>query len=648
VNFGVVDNLGTALGTIGTGTALNGNVGFTPDKLLTTTGTLAQATTTDPLGFTSATNGAKFGFVANNVTGFIQALETIGSTKILASPRILVLNKQRAEIQLGSRLGFQTLSQNFTSTIQQVQFLNVGTLLRLRPFVSDDGMVRMEIHPERSSGEVNNNIPNQQTAELTTNVMVPDGATLVIGGLMEDQDDFQLQGLPGLARLPALGYLFGYRQRNQGRRELVVLLTPHIWSPELEMAHAPTPHAGLGPTGGAVSRPIGSPFLEVSPGVADPASRTPASGANSEAAAETIRTSATPRTDSRTVVSSAPAAALPPAADPHVNSERHHRLWPPLHQWLSRRSPERKPRSETRAAGMQPHGAASDPGGPNGRDRRQDGQVPTDPAPLSSPQDQIPSPEDGPALSPATSTPLGAATQVRAARSDPMVSLARWDLEPTPHRAADRRPFRDRDESVPAQRAQSPGFRSGPIPSGTSLHTVAPGESFASIAWLYYGSEEYGRALWQVNCGRIARPDLLKAGDRIVVPPRAELNPARQGRERSSSTTPPYTQPADHPAVGSSRKASRPRSRVYVVRPYETLLSIARDQLGDARRADEIRRLNPDRLDGDESLKPGLSLRLPDDARPQLSLPRCSTPFRADERRDHDQADDGPAANQSG
>ena len=244
VNLGLVDGLGTALGTIGTGTAINGNVGFTPSKLLTSSGTIAQGAVTDGQGFTSATNGVKFGFVASNVTGFIRALETIGSTKILASPRILVLNKQRAEIQLGSRLGFQTLSQNFTSTIQQVQFLNTGTLLRLRPFVSDDGMVRMEIHPERSSGSVTNNIPNQQTAELTTNVMVPDGATLVIGGLIEDEDDFGYQGLPLLSRFPALGFLTGARQKTEGRRELVVLLTPHIWSTDQAMAHGPVPVMG--------------------------------------------------------------------------------------------------------------------------------------------------------------------------------------------------------------------------------------------------------------------------------------------------------------------------------------------------------------------------------------------------------------------
>ena len=63
----------------------------------------------------------------------------------------------------------------------------------------------MEIHPERSSGTVTNNIPNQQTAELTTNVMVPDGATLVIGGLMEDEDDFSAARAAGIVAHPRAG-----------------------------------------------------------------------------------------------------------------------------------------------------------------------------------------------------------------------------------------------------------------------------------------------------------------------------------------------------------------------------------------------------------------------------------------------------------
>ena len=234
VNFAVVDNLGQQLGTIGAGAVINSNVGFTPASVLTAAGKIASSATPDPNDFASPTNGIKYGFISNNITGFIQALETVGSTKILASPRILVLNKQRAEIQLGYRLGFRsTVTQNIIGTTQQVQFLNTGTLLRLRPFVSSDDMVRMEIHPERSEGvrRSDNRFAQPTLAELTTNVMVPNGATLVIGGLMEDDDNYTQTGLPGLSRLPILGYLFGTREKTDQRRELVVLLTPHIWSP---------------------------------------------------------------------------------------------------------------------------------------------------------------------------------------------------------------------------------------------------------------------------------------------------------------------------------------------------------------------------------------------------------------------------------
>ena len=158
-----------------------------------------------------------------------------------------MLNKQKAEIQLGQRLGYPTYTQNFTSTVQQIQFLNTGTLLRIRPFVSSDGMVRMEIHPERSTGSVPapQFIPQQNTAEMTTNVMIPDGATLVIGGLMEDEGDYDQQGLPGLNRLPILGAAFGNKAKTLGKRELVVLLTPHIWRPNIPPV--PPPHGGIAP-----------------------------------------------------------------------------------------------------------------------------------------------------------------------------------------------------------------------------------------------------------------------------------------------------------------------------------------------------------------------------------------------------------------
>src|SRR5215831_5366033 len=71
------------------------------------------------------------------------------------------------------------------------------------------------------------------------------------GGSFGSNGDYQLQGLPLLSRLPGLGYVFGNRVKTEGRRELVVLLTPHIWSPDQAMAHAPAPHGAPGPPGGA-------------------------------------------------------------------------------------------------------------------------------------------------------------------------------------------------------------------------------------------------------------------------------------------------------------------------------------------------------------------------------------------------------------
>ena len=610
VNFAVVDNLAQMLGTVGTGTALNGNVGFNPTQLLSATGQLAQSATTDAQGFTSATNGIKFGFVSNSVTGFVRALETVGSTKILASPRILVLNKQRAEIQLGARLGFQTLSQNFTSTIQQVQFLNTGTLLRLRPFVSSDGMVRMEIHPERSSGSVVNNIPNQQTAELTTNVMVPDGATLVIGGLIEDEDDFQMQGLPGLARLPVLGYLFGARQKTEGRRELVVLLTPHIWSTDQVMAHAPAPDlAGMhrgGAAGASASTSVEFPVPAPAVTAATAAAPTPASPSASASAP----TSNSGILHGAGEIEPAPTGASPDQ-DPQGSSPPKRRPWQLFSRFFPGRSPEQK---QDQATGNRP----------------------------------LPSSSPSPSPNPATASPQGATTSISAAKSDAMVAQTSWKPESI---------------SNPARDQQPTGLRSGGVAAGPRRHTVVGGETFATIAQLYYGSARYDQALRWANRGMIARPDRLSAGDLVVIPQVDQLDASQIRPARSISATATAPAPAPFPIavangeakldrpgsseaqfeaadrtgrrdrenVGDGSPGSNPRSSiagpsrallpVHVVRRYETLRSIARDRLGNSHRADEIIELNRDRLSDTDQLKQGQRLLLPFDATPARQAP---------------------------
>jgi type II secretory pathway component GspD/PulD (secretin) len=210
VNWGVVDNAATTLGVFGSGAAINAATGFTPAKVLTAGGAVVGDKYS---GFAEDAQGVKFGFVDKNATGFIRALRTFAETKILASPRLLVLNKQRAEIQLGDRLGYKTITQTQTSTTEKVEFL-----------------IRMEIHPERSSGVLENGIPQTSSAQVTTNVMVPDGATIVIGGLMEDEKDVTRSGIPLLCDLPLIGPLFRRTQEDLVRKELIVILTPRIWS----------------------------------------------------------------------------------------------------------------------------------------------------------------------------------------------------------------------------------------------------------------------------------------------------------------------------------------------------------------------------------------------------------------------------------
>jgi len=226
VNFAVLDGAKKTLGVAGNGSLVNMAAGFTPASVITSAGKLAGDA---GAGFAENANGIKFGWTGGDTTAFLRALESLGETKVLAAPRLLVLNRQRAQIHLGQKLGYETTITSQTNTSTQVQFMDIGTQLRLRPFVSSDGMVRMEIVPERSTRKLDAaGIPQTHTAQVTSNVMIPDGTTIVIGGLMDTEVTHDWEGIPLLSRLPMLGYLFRYTHDETVKKELIVILTPHI------------------------------------------------------------------------------------------------------------------------------------------------------------------------------------------------------------------------------------------------------------------------------------------------------------------------------------------------------------------------------------------------------------------------------------
>jgi type IV pilus assembly protein PilQ len=176
--------------------------------------------------------GMKFGYLDGNISVFLQALESIADTNVLATPRLTVLNKHRAEILIGEKQGYVSTTVTETSTTQAVDFLETGTQLRLRPFISRDGLIRMEIHPEVSDGTVvvtgNFTLPQKTVKEVTSNIMVRDGCTVVIGGLIKEQLDTTTTAVPVLGSMPWVGPLFRNKTERTQREELIVLITPRI------------------------------------------------------------------------------------------------------------------------------------------------------------------------------------------------------------------------------------------------------------------------------------------------------------------------------------------------------------------------------------------------------------------------------------
>ena len=177
---------------------------------------------TDSLGMT-------VGILGNRIAMFITALESVTDTTVLANPKLLVLNKQKGEVLIVERQGYRTETTTETGVSEEIEFLETGTKLLVRPFVCKDGYVRMEIHPEESEGIIDDdNLPFETTTEVTSNVLVKDGHTIVIGGLFREETQNARNQVPVLGNIPYLGTLFRHTNDAIQRREIIILITPHI------------------------------------------------------------------------------------------------------------------------------------------------------------------------------------------------------------------------------------------------------------------------------------------------------------------------------------------------------------------------------------------------------------------------------------
>ncbi|MFH1876345.1 MAG: secretin N-terminal domain-containing protein [Candidatus Omnitrophota bacterium] len=209
-----------------------GNVGYYPFS--GTTPALSTSTKT------VVGKNMHFGMVSEDLDFdlLLNYFNTIGKTRVLANPKIIVVNNQEAKIHIGERQAYVTTTtttgQSTSTVSEEVQFVDVGIQLSVTPTINDDGFVTMKVKPEISSVSsilttpTGNKIPIIDTSLTETTVMVKDGVTLLIGGLRKEEKFLDSTQTPFLGSLPFVGNLFKSSTDKTDRTELLVMITPHI------------------------------------------------------------------------------------------------------------------------------------------------------------------------------------------------------------------------------------------------------------------------------------------------------------------------------------------------------------------------------------------------------------------------------------
>jgi type IV pilus assembly protein PilQ len=178
----------------------------------------------------------------DNFTVELKALKQVKATKLLANPRIMVINGQEAKIHIGDTIPYVTSTTTGTgdtaTTSESVNFINVGIQLLVTPLINENGFITIKIKPEISShtGDYvtpkGATIPIVNTTLVETAVIVKDGTTVVIGGLVKDDKTAVKKGFPVLMDAPIIGGLFRNQADVFSNSEIVIFITPHIVSGE--------------------------------------------------------------------------------------------------------------------------------------------------------------------------------------------------------------------------------------------------------------------------------------------------------------------------------------------------------------------------------------------------------------------------------
>lgn len=206
-------------------------------------GALAGTNFNPVTGSFGGSGASTFNFIARGgsdgadfASTVINTLDEVSDVRTLSAPTLLVRNNTQARINVGTQVSVTSTSFNPSTgnngSIANTQFINTGTTLDVTPRVNPGGLVYMEVSQVVSAPLARNATgnPDISNSEVTTEVAVQSGQTILIGGLISDREEDGSSGLPFLSRIPILGALFGSQTKSHNRDELVVLIKPTVVS----------------------------------------------------------------------------------------------------------------------------------------------------------------------------------------------------------------------------------------------------------------------------------------------------------------------------------------------------------------------------------------------------------------------------------
>jgi general secretion pathway protein D len=230
---------------------LNDNLRYGTQFFLTngnTSALLTQALSASPTAIGTANAASFAGSLAGEFPGFgiskvfgktqfaLQALKEVTDVRIISSPHLLILDNERARLQVGADVPIVTQQATSVSSagapiVNSVSYRETGVILTVTPRVNSSGLVTLDIQQEVSDvvpATATTISPTFNERKVESRIVVQDGDTIALAGLIQDNRNKDTNGIPLLKDIPVLGSLFGEKTDNDIRTELIVLITPKI------------------------------------------------------------------------------------------------------------------------------------------------------------------------------------------------------------------------------------------------------------------------------------------------------------------------------------------------------------------------------------------------------------------------------------